>query len=107
SLHASVLRTKPRLGGASFFPRPPRCYSVRRLVRSRAIVHMQPQAARAFPAELRARAEQVRASLAPLSLPPEVAASAPLVATVSEFVLRVLERHSAALAERLRDTAPL
>jgi len=68
---------------------------------------MQPQSDRAWPAALRVRAERTLAELATLELPPELAADAPRVAVASDFVLRTLRRHAAALAERLGDPTPL
>jgi glutamate-ammonia-ligase adenylyltransferase len=61
------------------------------------------------PAALAARAERVAARLAELAvpLPAELSGTATRVCVVSEFVLRVLSRFPAELAERLADAGPL
>ncbi|HEY8519605.1 MAG TPA: bifunctional [glutamate--ammonia ligase]-adenylyl-L-tyrosine phosphorylase/[glutamate--ammonia-ligase] adenylyltransferase [Gammaproteobacteria bacterium] len=70
-------------------------------------MHLQP--APDLPAAVRPRLERARERVAPLGveLPEALAASAPRVLATSEFVLNVLLRRPEALAERLRDPAPL
>jgi glutamate-ammonia-ligase adenylyltransferase len=70
---------------------------------------VKPTAPSDLPAALRARFERAAERLAelPISPPAEVATTAGRVATISDYVLAVLERFPRELVERLADRAPL